>query len=749
MKFFNRSNPCRTLLSNAALNAPGVAPPEDTFTWIDEEVDDRKEVDWSKRETRLTKIIDFVRNKTPGDAALFMAIAGTIVLMIPGIIDLILFVENPLAWWTNFRAKTTVDGVPLFAINGYPVVMWSIWSVISWDVFWLSWYTVPLIPYLSLTIQYAIFGYVSETWHDNVNQFIRVTKKFAILTTSTTVSLVVFRSAFTNPTGITSTVDSFLFVATVVCWIWLMSRFSMSRFARSFQRRIYQERREKSRFEEFVLERLYKAVIQCRALASASVTDPRDPGEVPTPGNAEPDHSAEPSPESHEVHAPAPHPQVTKTTGAAATGIDREANSGSPGLKHWATLKNVTHHFTAHHTVEEELLRVLKTDEFKFSTLTDAKTLARDLFVSLAHLASNSGAANSSGAATAPPADGGNVPDGNGKPPLASPFTDATSTLPQQRTLSWLDPTYQLPFSSFSTFFGDPRLTEKAFALFDLNGDSLVSRQEMKDAVVEIYQDKVALDKSLQNAWQALQKLDALVNTILLFVSVLFYLSVWLDVSVWIAAMASFWAGAMFAFQTPIKNLIESIIFLFITHPFDIGDRVTFGNTSYFVKEMSLMSTCLTHTDGREVYIANPVLSPLFIYNIKRSGYQVETIRMRVDITTTGEKLTKLQTELNTAIKERLYRDFLANVEVYFETMSFEKRTATLQLFLTHRHNFQSGVQRWRRTSAFLDVLREKLAICDIKAGKMKVVEVGGLSEYYMNKSRGSGTKTRTAPRVA
>jgi small-conductance mechanosensitive channel len=214
--------------------------------------------------------------------------------------------------------------------------------------------------------------------------------------------------------------------------------------------------------------------------------------------------------------------------------------------------------------------------------------------------------------------------------------------------------------------------------------------------------------------------------------------------STWIAALASIWAGAMFAFQNSIRNLIESIIFLFVTHPFDIGDRIQFKNNFYYVKEMTLMSSTLTHVDGREVYLSNPILSQYFIYNIRRSGNQNETLRIQVDVTTTGDQITKLQNELNAEVKQRFFREFLPNIEIFIEFVKFEKSTIQIKLDLTHRSNFQSGVAKKKRTTMFLTVAKEKLVECGIKAGQMKVVEVPGVSDYYLGKLQPGGSSTST-----
>lgn len=44
----------------------------------------------------------------------------------------------------------------------------------------------------------------------------------------------------------------------------------------------------------------------------------------------------------------------------------------------------------------------------------------------------------------------------------------------------------------------------------------------------------------------------------------------------------------------------------------------------------------------------------------------------------------------------------------------------------------------------FLTVAKEKLVECGIKAGQMKVVEVPGVSDYYLGKLQPGGSSTST-----
>lgn len=180
-----------------ALTAPGIGI-VDQFEWLDEEADDKEEVHWSTRETRLTRLMAKLRKQSPGKMAIISAIIGSIMLLIPGIVDLVLFVENPLAWWTNMRPVVDSNGNPLFVLGGYPVFYWTVWSIVTWNVFWLAWYFVPVLPYISLRIHFAITGYVSQSWQDRVVQLARVTKTWTTICITTLASYLTFRSAFVN-----------------------------------------------------------------------------------------------------------------------------------------------------------------------------------------------------------------------------------------------------------------------------------------------------------------------------------------------------------------------------------------------------------------------------------------------------------------------------------------------------------------------------------------------------------------------
>ena len=60
--------------------------------------------------------------------------------------------------------------------------------------------------------------------------------------------------------------------------------------------------------------------------------------------------------------------------------------------------------------------------------------------------------------------------------------------------------------------------------------------------------------------------------------------------------------------QATAQEFLQSLIFVFVKHPFDVGDRVTvYGNTGttlkgddYFVKEISLLYVSVNHWRRRQ-----------------------------------------------------------------------------------------------------------------------------------------------------
>lgn len=80
------------------------------------------------------------------------------------------------------------------------------------------------------------------------------------------------------------------------------------------------------------------------------------------------------------------------------------------------------------------------------------------------------------------------------------------------------------------------------------------------------------------------------------------------------------------------KNLFEGVIFLFVTHPFDVGDRVFIDGQNLIVKELGILTTVFQRFDGQILYSPNAVLATKPITNIRRSSNITQTIELQIDL---------------------------------------------------------------------------------------------------------------------
>ena len=127
--------------------------------------------------------------------------------------------------------------------------------------------------------------------------------------------------------------------------------------------------------------------------------------------------------------------------------------------------------------------------------------------------------------------------------------------------------------NNFMPFFSTLDEAVEAFNLFDSDGNGDVSLAEMRECISGIYDEYDFLETSLRNSSQAIEKMDAILKTVMFVILIFVCLGIFnVDTTQFIAIFIALWAGSLFALSGTVKNLVESIIFLFLTHPYGILD---------------------------------------------------------------------------------------------------------------------------------------------------------------------------------
>ncbi|KAL1920057.1 uncharacterized protein VTP21DRAFT_1203 [Calcarisporiella thermophila] len=242
---------------------------------------------------------------------------------------------------------------------------------------------------------------------------------------------------------------------------------------------------------------------------------------------------------------------------------------------------------------------------------------------------------------------------------------------------------------------------EKAFAIFDKDGNGDVSKSEMKDNVLFIYQEHRDLVASMRDLGNAVGKLD----TIFMIIAFIFVLLIFIaifdkDILSSLLPFSSAIVALSFVFGGSARDLFQSIIFLFVTHPYDVGDRCYIGDVHYIVHSMGLLTTTFIRWDGTVVYMPNKVLCTKDIKNVRRSGNMSETVTAQVNFTTPHELIVELRDRIRDWLENEGARDFSPGFDIQV-TQIDNMNKLYLSMCIQHRWNWQDMGRRFANRTKF------------------------------------------------
>ncbi|KAK6115183.1 hypothetical protein DH2020_007452 [Rehmannia glutinosa] len=152
------------------------------------------------------------------------------------------------------------------------------------------------------------------------------------------------------------------------------------------------------------------------------------------------------------------------------------------------------------------------------------------------------------------------------------------------------------------------------------------------------------------------------------------------------------------------KTTFEAIIFLFVMHPFDVGDRVEVDGVQMVVEEMNILTTVFLKFDNHKIYYPNSVLSTKPIHNYYRSPEMGDAIDFCIHISTPFEKIALM--------KERITRHpapliVMRDVE--------DMNRIKFSVWLSHRMNHQDMGERWARRALLVEEMVKTFRDLDIE----------------------------------
>ena len=128
----------------------------------------------------------------------------------------------------------------------------------------------------------------------------------------------------------------------------------------------------------------------------------------------------------------------------------------------------------------------------------------------------------------------------------------------------------------FRPFFQDSNDAICAFESLDMDGNGSINKKDMEIEVLDIYNARKHLEQSMNSSSQAIEKLDTILKSLVFILIFFITMTIWeIDNEQFMTSMISIWAGLIFAFGGTLKDMFESCIFLFITHPYG-NDQICF-----------------------------------------------------------------------------------------------------------------------------------------------------------------------------
>ncbi|KAF8115925.1 hypothetical protein N665_0025s0364 [Sinapis alba] len=230
------------------------------------------------------------------------------------------------------------------------------------------------------------------------------------------------------------------------------------------------------------------------------------------------------------------------------------------------------------------------------------------------------------------------------------------------------------------------------------------NRKAFTEWVVKVYTSRKALAHSLNDTKTAVKQLNKLVTAILIVITIVIWLlllevattKVLLFFSTQLVALA-------FIIGSTCKNLFESIVFVFVMHPFDVGDRCVVEGVPMLVEEMNLLSTVFLKLDNEKVYYPNSVLATKPISNYFRSPDMGETVEFSIAFSTPVSKIAHLKERIAEYLEQNPQHWSPIHTVVVKEIENMNK--LKMALYSNHTITFQEYRERnIRRTEQSLAI---------------------------------------------
>ncbi|KAJ9560630.1 hypothetical protein OSB04_005790 [Centaurea solstitialis] len=254
----------------------------------------------------------------------------------------------------------------------------------------------------------------------------------------------------------------------------------------------------------------------------------------------------------------------------------------------------------------------------------------------------------------------------------------------------------------------------KTMSLLVGSDEERIGKRALKNWVVNVFRERKALALTLNDTKTAVNKLHRMVN-VLVGIVVLIICLVILNIATTkvIVLISSQIVLVTFVFGNTCKNIFESIIFLFVMHPFDVGDRCEIDGVQMVVEEMNILNTIFLRGDNQKIYYPNSVLLLRSIGNFYRSPDMADSIDFLIHVGTPLDKIAIIKQRILNFVennKDHWYPD-----PVVLAMDMQDLNTQKLSVWVQHKMNNQDIAERLKRRGTIIEEMNRIFKELDIE----------------------------------
>ncbi|KAI3935326.1 hypothetical protein MKW98_027146 [Papaver atlanticum] len=241
-----------------------------------------------------------------------------------------------------------------------------------------------------------------------------------------------------------------------------------------------------------------------------------------------------------------------------------------------------------------------------------------------------------------------------------------------------------------------------------------VSKKSLKKWVIDAFRERRALALTLDDTKTVVNQLHRMVNVVVcILIGIIGVLILEIATTKFLVLISSQLLLVAFMFGNSCKMVFEAIIFLFVMHPFDVGDRCEVEDVQMVVEEMNILTTVFLRYDNQKIIYPNSVLATKPISNLYRSPDMGDAIDFCVHVSTPVEKISTMKKRLTVYIENKREHWYPSPMIVVRDVDDLNR--LKISVWLCHRMNHQDMGERWVRRALVVEEMIKVLRELDIE----------------------------------